>query len=72
MKTPTSLKDAYFTYQFTDNHQKHDDTRNVAIKIKTILHQRTDRAVIMFIEIIMMVLGNGKQARHQENNDYGL
>ena len=36
------------------------------------LHQRANRAVVVLVKVVMMVLGNRKQARYHKNNDYGL
>jgi limonene-1,2-epoxide hydrolase len=58
MKTRIRLEDTSFTYKFTNNHQKHGDIGNVATKGETVLYQRTDRAIVMFVKIIVMVLGN--------------
>jgi len=63
---------AFLNRQFTDNHQRQVDFRNVAGNIKTMLHQGANRAIVVLVKVVMMVLGNRKQARHHKNNDYGL
>nr|WP_072979382.1 hypothetical protein [Fibrobacter sp. UWH4] len=58
MKTRVCSKNANFTYQFADNHQNYSDIRGAACNVKTILHQRTDWAIVMLVKVIVMVLGN--------------
>lgn len=55
---------AFLNREFANNHQKYDDIRNVASNIKTMLHQRANRAIVMLVKVIVMMLGNRKQARH--------
>ena len=60
MKVRIRLEYTNFAQQFTDNHQKHGNIRDIATKVETILHQRANRAIAMLVKIIMMVLGNRK------------
>lgn len=60
MKAQICLENAYFTCQFTDNYQKHSDIQDIVTKVKTILYQRTDRAIVMHIKIVMMMLSDSQ------------
>ena len=71
METRVCLEYANFAYQFTDNHQKYGDIRSVASDIKTMLDQCTNRAIVVSVKVVMMVLGNREQPCKQQcdNND---
>ena len=58
MKMWVRPENANFAYQFTDNHQKYGDIGGVACRVETILYQRTDRAIVMLVKVVVMVLGN--------------
>ena len=60
MKARIRPENANFAYQFTDNHQKYGDFSCIAAEIETILHQGADRAVVMLVKVIVMVLGDRK------------
>ena len=60
MKARIRPENANFAYQFTDNHQKYGDFGGIAAEIETILHQCADRAIVMLVEVIVMVLGDRK------------
>jgi hypothetical protein len=58
LKTRVCSENANFTYQFADNYQNYGDVRGTACHVKTILHQRTDWAIVMLVKVVVMVLGN--------------
>jgi hypothetical protein len=69
VKTRVCPENADFTYQFADNYQNYGDVRGTACHVKTILHQRTDWAIVMLVEVVVMVLGDREYARHYQCND---
>ena len=72
MKKRVCPENPDFTYQFADNHQNYSDIRGAACHVKTVLHQCADRAIVMLVKVVVMVLGDREQACYQQCDDYGL
>ena len=71
MKPRVRLENANIACQFANNHQKYGDIRSVASDIKTVLDQCANRAIVVSVKVVMMVLGNREQPCKQQcdNND---
>lgn len=49
---------AFLDRQFADNRRVDGDIRDIAGGVKTILHQCADRAVVVLVKVVVMVLGD--------------
>jgi len=72
MKMRNRLGYATFGGNNKKEYPKNGDLRRIVIKVKTILHQRTDWAIVMLAEVVVMVLGDRDQACYHQRDDYGL
>ena len=55
-----------------EHRPKYGNLRREVVEFKTVLHQRADRAFVMLVKIVVMVLRDSQEARDQGQYDYGL
>lgn len=69
MGTGICLEGAFLVDQYENNHPKYGHLGSVIGIVQTMLHQGTHRTIGMFLSIVVMVLGNGQQARYQQRDN---
>lgn len=72
MKTGIPLAGVFFTYKGKEHPPKNGDMRSIVVKSNAVLYQSADRAVVVSVKVVMMVLRDSQKACDHKRHDNGL
>ena len=72
MKMGIRFSGAAYASECKKHHPEYGNLWRKIVEFKAILHQRADRAIVVLVKIIVMVLRDSQEARDHERCDYGF